>query len=83
MDAQHSTKIKKKIYKPMQTSRGFWNYRGMDFFATSHGKGPSDGIAENIKRDAPKASRREAKISTATELYSWAQASAEKVTYLK
>lgn len=44
------------------------------FFATAHGKGPSDGLGGTLKREARKASLRGDKISTAEELYEWADA---------
>lgn len=43
------------------------------FFATSHGKGPSDGVGGTIKRCAAKASLQGAIIRTAEELYNWAK----------
>lgn len=42
------------------------------FFATAHGKGPSDGLGGTIKREARKASLRGTKISSAEELFAWA-----------
>lgn len=42
------------------------------FFATSHGKGPSDGLGGTIKREARKASLRGTKITSAFELHHWA-----------
>ncbi len=43
------------------------------FFATSHGKGPSDGIGGTLKREARRSSLRGISISSANELYIWAQ----------
>lgn len=42
------------------------------FFATSHGKGPSDGLGGTIKREARKASLRGIKITSPLELHHWA-----------
>lgn len=44
-----------------------WN-----FFATSHGKGPSDGVGGNFKRAAARASIQGTLINSAKSLYEWA-----------
>ena len=43
------------------------------FFATSHGKGPSDGIGGTIKRLAANASLQGTLISTPKDLYEWSK----------
>ena len=46
------------------------------FFATSHGKGPCDGLGGPIKREAVRASLQrplEGQIQTAFQLYEWAK----------
>ena len=46
------------------------------FFATSHGKGPCDGLGGTIKREAARASLQrplEGQIQTALQLYEWAK----------
>ncbi|XP_034237312.1 uncharacterized protein LOC117642836 [Thrips palmi] len=43
------------------------------FFATSHGKGPSDGVGGAIKRCAARASIQGTLISTPLEMYKWAK----------
>lgn len=48
------------------------------FFATSHGKGPSDGLGGTIKREARKASLRGSRITSALELYKWAMEWSQK-----
>lgn len=42
------------------------------FFATSHGKGPSDGLGGTLKRLATRASLQGVQIQTAKELFDWA-----------
>ncbi|XP_034249688.1 uncharacterized protein LOC117650392 [Thrips palmi] len=49
--------------------KGEWN-----FFATSHGKGPCDGQAGALKREACKASLQMKLIRNPTEFYKWAKA---------
>ena len=44
-----------------------WNY-----FATAHGKGPSDGLGGTLKRLATRASLQGATIQTPKELHDWA-----------
>lgn len=44
------------------------------FFATAHGKGPSDGLGGTLKRLASKASLQGTTIQTAYQLYEWAAA---------
>lgn len=46
------------------------------FFATSHGKGPSDGLGGTLKREAARASLilpSDKQIQTPTQLYEWAK----------
>ena len=46
------------------------------FFATSHGKGPCDGLGGTIKHEAARASLQrplEGQIQTALQLYEWAK----------
>ena len=46
------------------------------FFATSHGKGPCDGLGGTIKHEAARTSLQrplEGKIQTALQLYEWAK----------
>ncbi|KAJ1522002.1 hypothetical protein ONE63_002324 [Megalurothrips usitatus] len=49
--------------------RGEWHY-----FATSHGKGPCDGTAGALKREAHKASLQKTLIRNPREFYLWAKA---------
>ena len=63
-------KLKKKFINLCKHQEDFGITAEWNLFATSHGKGLSNGIGGNIKREARKASLRGAKISTATELYS-------------
>lgn len=46
------------------------------FFATSHGKGPSDGLGGTLKRNASRASLQGQRITTPEELYEWAKTNA-------
>ena len=53
------------------------------FFATSHGKGPCDGIGGTVKRLATKASLQrtlDCQIQTPHQLYEWAQDNIAGVT---
>ncbi|XP_034246220.1 uncharacterized protein LOC117648108 [Thrips palmi] len=53
------------------------------FFATSHGKGPSDGLGGTLKRNATRASLQRPynnQIQTPEDLYNWAKDRFEKIT---
>lgn len=69
-------KNKKKIYNICQLKQEFGINCEWHFFATSHGKGPCDGIGGTVKRLASKASLQRpyhGQITTSLELYNWAQ----------
>ena len=52
----------------------------MAFFATSHGKGPCDGIGGTVKRLARRASlQTEITIQTPIALFSWCNANIENI----
>lgn len=77
-------KNKKNFYQLCQykTTHGFdseWN-----FFATSHGKGPCDGIGGAFKRNATKASLQRPytdQITTAKQLFDWAIKSESNIIF--
>lgn len=51
------------------------------FFATSHGKGPCDGVGGTIKRLAAYASLQGTQISNPTELYDWARSNITGISF--
>lgn len=51
------------------------------FFATSHGKGPCDGVGGTIKRLAARASIQGTMITTPIELYKWAKSNISGITF--
>lgn len=66
-------------YKKTQNFDVEWH-----FFATSHGKGPCDGIGGSFKRNAMKTSLQrpfENQITNAKELYEWAISKDSTMTY--
>lgn len=68
-------KNKKNLYQMCQFSATQKFSVEWHFFATSHGKGPCDGIGGSFKRNAVRASLQrtiEGHITNATELYEWA-----------
>ena len=54
----------------------------MAFFATSHGKGPCDGVGGTVKRKAYRASLRNlCQITSPRELFDWATKSFENIDF--
>lgn len=51
------------------------------FFATSHGKGPCDGLGGTIKRLAARASIQGTMINTPIELYEWAKSNLSGIVF--
>jgi len=51
------------------------------FFATSHGKGPCDGVGGTIKRLAARASPYDNRIMTPRQLYEWASENISAITF--
>jgi len=69
-------KNRKNFYSLCQFKKKFSIDAEWHFFATSHGKGPCDGIGGALKRNATKASLQRPysnQITTAKDLYDWAK----------
>ncbi len=62
----------------------FWDSCRVAFFATSHGKGPCDGVGGTVKRLAARASLQQPyanQLQTPLELFSWAKENIPHVTF--
>lgn len=66
-------KNKKNFMNISQHLKDFHLPAEWNFFATAHGKGPSDGVGGTLKREARRASLRGINIDTAESLYKWAK----------
>lgn len=74
MGAQPNTRNKKNFINLCHHSEDFDIEAEWHFFATAHGKGPSDGLGGTVKRLAAKASLQqpfENQILTPLELDEW------------
>ena len=65
-------------------SRILWNSSRVAFFATSHGKGPCDGVGGTVKRLAARASLQRPyanQLQTPLQLFTWAKESIPHVKF--
>jgi len=77
-------KNKKNFYSMCQFKKNFGFEVEWHFFATSHGKGPCDGIGGALKRNATRASLQrpyEKQITTAKELFDWANSIGSSIAF--
>ena len=78
-----STRIEKKIVNTCFHEEDFGVSAEWHFFATSHGKGPCDGIGGTTKRLATKVSLQPGQdpITTHRKLFTWAQHNITNITF--
>lgn len=72
---------KKNFVDPLYHEQDFQVSTEWHFFATSHGKGPCDGVGGTIKWIAAHASLQGTMITSPTELYKWAKSNVEGILF--
>ena len=81
----HSTKTERTLSILHTTRKTLVFLQSGIFFATSHGKGPCDGVGGTVKRLAARASLQRPyrdQLQTPLQLYQWAKENIPSVTFV-